>query len=392
MSKLSDFSKTNTKLLFTPGPLTTSQGVKEAALVDLGSRDNSFIEIIAGIRNDLLKLAHVNTPEYEAIIMQGSGTFGIESVISSVIPADGMLLNVINGAYGRRISQMARIHSIPLIELTCEENELPDLAKIESALMEIPEITHISVIHGETTTGLINPIEMIGEIAGRYNVPLIVDAMSTFGAYDIDIKKMNISYLISSSNKCIEGIPGFSFILARRSELEKCRNQARSLSLDIYDQWTGLNSNGQFRFTPPVQSLIAFARALKELDDEGGILARSCRYEENNRILVREMTELGFELYLPDDVRGYIITSFIYPAHHNFSFEKFYSEINERGCVIYPGKLSKTDCFRIGNIGHLFPSDIIKLTTAIKEVLELMEIQLNNRFKFKTSFDYEQYV
>jgi len=229
-------------------------------------------------------------------------------------------------------------------------------------------------------------------IAGRYNVPLIVDAMSTFGAYDIDIKKMNISYLISSSNKCIEGIPGFSFILARRSELEKCRNQARSLSLDIYDQWTGLNSNGQFRFTPPVQSLIAFARALKELDDEGGILARSCRYEENNRILVREMTELGFELYLPDDVRGYIITSFIYPAHHNFSFEKFYSEINERGCVIYPGKLSKTDCFRIGNIGHLFPSDIIKLTTAIKEVLELMEIQLNNRFKFKTSFDYEQYV
>jgi len=160
MSKLSDFSKTNTKLLFTPGPLTTSQGVKEAALVDLGSRDNSFIEIIAGIRNDLLKLAHVNTPEYEAIIMQGSGTFGIESVISSVIPADGMLLNVINGAYGRRISQMARIHSIPLIELTCEENELPDLAKIESALMEIPEITHISVIHGETTTGLINRREI----------------------------------------------------------------------------------------------------------------------------------------------------------------------------------------------------------------------------------------
>ena len=378
MSNSSDFSKTSIKLLFTPGPLTTSQSVKEAALVDLGSRDNSFIAIVAGIRNELLKLAHANTPEYEAVIMQGSGTFGIESVISSAIPANGMLLNIINGAYGRRISQMARVHSIPLIEIINDENQLPDPGEIESALMKNPQITHISVIHGETTTGLINPIEKIGEIAKKYNIPLIVDAMSTFGAYDTDIKKLNISYLVSSSNKCIEGIPGFSFILARRSELEKCRNQARSLSLDIYDQWNGLNSNGQFRFTPPVQSLIAFSQALKELDNEGGVIARAGRYEENNNILIKEMTELGFELYLPANVRGYIITSFIYPAHKNFSFEKFYSELNERGCVIYPGKLSKTDCFRIGNIGHLYPSDIKKLTSAVKEVLELMEIQLSN--------------
>ena len=362
MSNSSDFSKTSIKLLFTPGPLTTSQSVKEAALVDLGSRDNSFIAIVAGIRNELLKLAHANTPEYEAVIMQGSGTFGIESVISSAIPANGMLLNIINGAYGRRISQMARVHSIPLIEIINDENQLPDPGEIESALMKNPQITHISVIHGETTTGLINPIEKIGEIAKKYNIPLIVDAMSTFGAYDTDIKKLNISYLVSSSNKCIEGIPGFSFILARRSELEKCRNQARSLSLDIYDQWNGLNSNGQFRFTPPVQSLIAFSQALKELDNEGGVIARAGRYEENNNILIKEMTELGFELYLPANVRGYIITSFIYPAHKYFSFEKFYSELNERGCVIYPGKLSKTDCFRIGNIGHLYPSDIKKLT------------------------------
>jgi len=378
MLNSSDFSKTSIKLLFTPGPLTTSQSVKEAALVDLGSRDNSFIAIVAGIRNELLKLAHVNTPEYEAIIMQGSGTFGIESVISSAIPANGMLLNIINGAYGRRISQMARIHSIPLIEIINDENQLPDPCEIESALMKNPQITHISVIHGETTTGLINPIEKIGEIAKKYNVPLIVDAMSTFGAYDTDINKLNISYLVSSSNKCIEGIPGFSFILARRSELEKCRNQARSLSLDIYDQWNGLNSNGQFRFTPPVQSLIAFSQALKELDNEGGVIARAGRYEENNNILIKEMTELGFELYLPANVRGYIITSFVYPAHKNFSFEKFYSELNERGCVIYPGKLSKTDCFRIGNIGHLYTNDIKKLTAAVKEVLELMEIQLSN--------------
>ncbi len=347
-------------------------------MADLGSRDSLFISMISGIRSELLRLAHVESPEYEAILMQGSGTFGIESVISSAIPAKGMLLNIINGAYGRRISQMANIHSIPLVELIYGENQLPDMKEIESVLSENPHITHISVIHGETTTGLINPIKEIGELAERFKIPFIVDAMSTFGAYDIDIKKLNISYLISSSNKCIEGIPGFSFILARGNDLENCRNQARSLSLDLWEQWAGLNSNGQFRFTPPVQSLIAFHQALKELKSEGGVKARAARYHVNNQILISEMTKLGFEIYLPEEIRGYIITSFIYPVHHNFSFEHFYIELNDRGFVIYPGKLSKTDCFRIGNIGHLYPTDIQKLTAAIREVIEIMEIQLFN--------------
>jgi len=372
---ISNYSHNFEKLLFTPGPLTTSESIKEASLADLGSRDSVFIDLVAEIRQKLLKLAHVQSPEYEAVIIQGSGTFGVESVISSAIPGSGKLLNIINGAYGRRISQMARIHNIHLIEAEYSENQLPDLNEIESLLTEHPEISHISIVHGETTTGLLNPLNAIADLASRFNKVLIVDAMSTFGAYEIYQKSLNISFLIASSNKCIESIPGFSFILAARPELEKCKQNARTLALDIYDQWEGLNNTGQFRFTPPVQSLLAFHEALHELDREGGIMARGQRYEENNHILVKGMRKLGFRLYLNDDIRSYIITSFHYPEDIGFSFDSFYSKLNEKGFVIYPGKLSKVDCFRIGNIGNLFPSDMHNLIRAIGEVTEEMNIK-----------------
>ena len=371
--------KTQDKLLFTPGPLTTAVKVKEAALVDLGSRDQAFISIVKQIRQKLLELAHVEPPEYEAIIIQGSGTFGIESVISSALPEGGTLLNIVNGAYGRRISQMAHIHSIPVIDITYEENQLPDMQEVETVLKDNPEITHVAIIHGETTTGLLNPISALGEITALYNKAFIVDAMSTFGAYDIDMKKLHISYLISSSNKCIEGIPGFSYVLAKRSDLELCRNQARTLSLDLFDQWAGLNGNGQFRFTPPVQALLAFNEALNELEIEGGIIGRATRYAENNSLLIAGMRKLGFETFLPDLIRSYIITSFLYPANPNFSFDVFYSKLNEKGFVIYPGKLSKVDCFRIGNIGQLFSDDIQMLVDAICEILHELNIDLNSK-------------
>jgi len=378
---ISDFSKTKNKLLFTPGPLTTAMVVKEAALIDLGSRDSAFVTIVQQIRQKLLALAHVESPNYEAVIIQGSGTFGIESTITSAIPASGMLLNIVNGAYGRRISQIARIHHIPLIELMYDENQLPDLTEIETVINENPEITHIAVVHGETTTGLLNPIAEIGDIAYRFKKIFIVDAMSTFGAYDIDMKALKISYLISSSNKCIEGIPGFSYVLAKRIELEKCKKNVRSLSLDLYDQWSGLNANGQFRFTPPVQVLLAFHEALIILEKEGGIKARAKRYAENNALLINGMEKLGFTLYLTPDVRSYIITSFLYPDHPDFSFEVFYSKLNEMGFVIYPGKLSKVDCFRIGNIGQLYPVDIQNLIDAVDKVIHEMNIVFTEQKK-----------
>jgi 2-aminoethylphosphonate-pyruvate transaminase len=372
----SDLKHKKDKLLFTPGPVTTSKNVKETALTEMGSIDPGFILQVQQIRQKLLKLAHVESPEYEAVLMQGSGTFGIESAITSAIPSNGMLLNIVNGAYGRRISKIARIHSIHLKELISEENQLPDLSEIESVLKNNQQITHVAAVHGETSTGMLNPIAEIGELCARYNKIFIVDAMSTFGAYDIYIKELNISYLISGSDKCIEGIPGFSFVLLKRSALDQCKFQVRSLSLDLYDQWVGLNTNGEFRFTPPVQALLALNEALNELEKEGGVNGRAERYLVNNALLVGEMRELGFEMYLPAHMRSYIVTSFLYPDHPDFSFEKFYTHMDEKGFLISPGKINKTDSFRVANIGQLYPHDIQKLVDAIESVLYELKIEL----------------
>ena len=372
----SDLIHKKDKLLFTPGPVTTAKSVKEASLTELGTADPGFIMKVQQIRQKLLKLAHVEAPEYEAVLMQGSGTLGVESVISSAIPANGMLLSIVNGAYGRCISKIARIHSIPLKEIIFEENQLPDLKEIESVLKHNQQITHIAVVHGETSTGMLNTIAEIGELCSRYNKIFIVDAMSTFGAYDISLKELNISYLISSSGMCIEGIPGFSFVLLKRTALGECKYQVRSLSLDLYDQWVGLNTTGQFRFSPPVQALLAFDEALNELEKEGGIYGRAERYSVNNALLVGEMRELGFEMYLPAPMRSYIVTSFLYPDHPDFSFGKFSINLNDKGFVISPGRINKTDCFRIANIGQLYPHDIQKLTDTIESVLYELKIEL----------------
>lgn len=367
------------KLLFTPGPLTTSATVKEAMLRDLGSRDFEFIQTVKYIREQLLNIAEVSKADgYEAVIMQGAGTFGIESVISSAVPSSGRLLIAINGVYGERISAMATVHGIQQTKLVFAENEVVDIKKIEAALDADKTITHLAVIHCETTTGIINPIEAIGDLCLARGICYIVDAMSSFGAVPVNVKNTNIDFLISSSNKCIEGVPGFSFIIARKDSLLRCKGQARTLSLDLWAQWNGLETDGQFRFTPPTHSLLAFAQALQELEQEGGVNGRARRYKQNFETLLKGMSELGFKEYLAEDKRGYIITCFHYPDHPNFSFKRFYELLNEKGFVIYPGKLSKVNCFRIGNIGNITTEDIENLLEAIKTTLIQMQLSTSS--------------
>lgn len=234
----------------------------------------------------------------------------------------------------------------------------------------------MGVVHCETTSGIINPIAEIGALARRYNKVYFVDAMSSFGAIPTDIAATQIDFLVSSANKCIEGVPGFSFAIARREQLLAAEGFARSLSLDLLAQWRGLEKNGQFRFTPPTHALLAFRQALHELAMEGGVNGRYQRYQQNHTLLVNGMRQLGFDEFLPPEKQGPIITSFYYPAHPSFAFERFYSLLNERDVVIYPGKVSQADCFRIGNIGRIFPADIHHLLAAIREVLEQMGIVL----------------
>jgi 2-aminoethylphosphonate-pyruvate transaminase len=360
------------KLLFTPGPLTTSSTVKEAMLHDYGSRDDLFIHLIKDIRNALLSLGNVKKESgYEAVIMQGSGTFGVESVISSAIPQTGNLLILINGAYGERIAKIAAIHKIPFTSLVFAEDEIPDLEKTEQLLMS-GTFTHLVIVHCETTTGILNPIESFGVLSKKYGVQYIVDSMSAFGAVPVDLAVCNIDFLISSSNKCIEGVPGFSFILAKTAALISCKGQADTLVLDLYAQWQGLETDGQFRFTPPIHSLLAFNQALNELKEEGGVEGRAIRYHANFSVLKDGMAELGFTEYLNKEKQGYIINTYHYPENSAFDFKIFYQKLNERGFVIYPGKLSKANCFRIGNIGRIFTEDITNLLEAIKEVKQEM--------------------
>ena len=365
------------KTLFTPGPLTTSLTVKQAMLRDLGSRDDAFIEVIRNIRETLLSIAGVSKDKgYEVVLMQGSGTFGLESVIGSTVPSGGKLLVIVNGAYGDRIVNIASLLKIDTATLEYPTNLVPVPAGVDRMLSEDEAITNVVVVHCETTTGIINPIEQIGTVVKRHQKTYFVDSMSAFGAVVFDFEKCGIDFLVSSANKCIEGVPGFSFAICQRDSLLAIQGWARSVSLDLLAQWQGLEANGQFRFTPPTHVLLAFEQALMELQAEGGVAGRAGRYRDNHQLLVTGMRELGFTDYLPPELQGTIITAFYYPDHSRFEFDEFYSRLNDKGIVIYPGKVSDIDCFRIGNIGHLFESDIQALLAAVRVTLEEMQIEL----------------
>lgn len=363
------------KTLFTPGPLTTSRTVKQAMLTDVGSRDGDFIALVREVRRRLLQLAGAAPDRYTAVLMQGSGTFGVEATIGSVIPPTGKLLVATNGAYGRRMAQMAQVLRIPLALVEQAEDRPVPAAAVKAALLNDPAITHVAVVHCETTTGLLNPIQEIGEVVAEAGKVYIVDAMSSFGAVPIDLEQAHIDYLISSANKCIEGVPGFALVLARTADLLGTAGYARSLSLDLLAQYQGLEQNGQFRFTPPTHALLAFFQALLELEAEGGVAGRAARYQLNHRILMAGMAALGFAPYLLPAHQGYIITSFRYPQHPNFNFTRFYDVLQRHGHVIYPGKVSDADCFRIGHIGRIFPADVHALLGTIQAVIHELGFQ-----------------
>lgn len=362
-------------ILFTPGPLTTSQTVKQALLRDFGSRDFAFIEKVKDIRRMLLETAGVGE-DYTCVPLQGSGTFSVEAVFSATVPADGKVLVVVNGAYGERMLTICEYLKIPTVAVRCPENETPDPMKVSEALEANPDVTLVATVHCETTTGIFNPLIEIGGLAKLANALYFVDAMSSFGAVPIDFAAAQIDFLVSSANKCIEGVPGFGFVIARRVALEASEGNARSLSFDLLSQHRGLEKNGQFRFTPPTHALVAFHQALTELQEEGGVAGRAARYTENYETLVAGMRALGFQEYLRPDQQGHIITSFLYPEDPKWSFERFYTLLNDRGYVIYPGKVSNADCFRIGNIGRIFKNDVQDLVGAIRAVIEEMGMSL----------------
>jgi len=357
----------NKYLLLTPGPLSTSKSVRRVMQRDWCTWDKEYNALVQEIRSRLVALATAKPEQYSAVLMQGSGSFSVEAVLGSAIPKDGKILIINNGAYGARMVQMARCLKIDVVELRYPEMQIPQLADIEKAL-EDDSITHVSCVHCETTTGLLNPIQAIGRIVKAKNKVWIVDAMSSFGGVPMDIAELEIDFLISSANKCIQGVPGFGFILAKREQLQACKGLACSVSLDLYDQWNTMEQhNGKWRFTSPTHVVRAFYQALLELEQEGGVTARYQRYFNNQQRLAAGMQALGFEMVLDQDApQSPIITTFLYPNEADFSFQALYENLKQAGFVIYPGKVTDLNCFRIGNIGEIYLDDIERLLTAIE--------------------------
>lgn len=369
---------TTDKLLFTPGPLTTSATVKQAMLHDAGSWHSDFNERVRWIREQLLSLVELSSAEGWVVVpLQGSGTYGVEAVFATCVPPEGKVCVLANGAYGERMVLMLEHLKIPHLVFRSSKNETPDLAVLDQTLASDSSITHVAAVHCETTTGILNPIETIGGIVKRHCCLFIVDAMSSFGGMTINLESAGIDFLISSANKCLEGVPGFSFVIARRDDLLANKNHARCLSLNLVDQLLCFEKNGQFRYTPPTHTLLAFEQALKELQLEGGISARCARYQSNHALLITGMMRLGFQPYLPPEVQSHIITAFHYPADPLFLFSEFYLTLSRKGFIIYPGKISQANTFRIGNIGHLFEADIHRLLVAVGETISEIGIQMN---------------
>lgn len=360
----------NTYKLLTPGPLTTTDTVKREMLVDRCTWDDDYKEITLRIRRRLLELAHVMEPEYTAVLMQGSGTFGVESVFTSVVGNDEKVLICSNGAYGVRMAQICEHAGVPYIHYAERYDRIPDAEHIAKLLSEDPSVTHVAMVHSETTSGILNDIEAVGRVVKAAGKTFVVDAMSSFGCVDIPAADWGIDFLVSSANKCIQGVPGFSFIICRRDKLLASEGKARSLSLDLLDQWKTMDKDGKWRYTSPTHVVLAFAKALEELDAEGGIAARCERYTNNNRLLIEKMEELGFTVYIDRAHQGPIITTFFYPDGVSFKFNDFYNYVKARGYAIYPGKLTERDTFRIGNIGEVYTEDIEKLTGIISDYLK----------------------
>lgn len=371
--------------LFTPGPLNTSRAVKESMLYDFGSRDPDFGRIVEDIKVKLLKMADVDSKEYAAVLVQGNGTYAVEACLGTAFPRiesgdrSKRMLVIANGAYGERQVKICEVLGIPHVVLRYSDSELVNPQDIKRVLTEHPQISHVSVVHSETTTGILNPCLEIGKAVHAHNPNLIyiVDGMSSFGAVHLDLHAAHVNYLISSSNKMIQGVPGFAFVISKLSNLLQTQGNSRSLSLDLYDQYDYQLSNpGQFRFTPPTHVMIAFYQALIEHEQEGGVKARGERYFNNQRILSEEMRKLGFKLYVDPKNQGCCITTFLQPNHHKFNFKTLYDYLAERNIVIYPGKLSKAPSFRLGNIGELYAADMYECINNLKQGFEFMGVPL----------------
>jgi len=355
--------------LLTPGPLTTSVSVKQAMLADWGSWDQDFQTLTQRMRDGVCKAAGVDD-SYTCVPLQGSGTFAVEAAITTLAGRDGKVLVLVNGAYGERIVKICECAGIDYVTLTTPETQAATADQVNNILTKDQDITHVALVQCETSIGLMNKTEEIAQNVHAHGRRLIIDAMSAFGVLQLNPQRVPFDAIIASTNKCLEGVPGSGFVIVKKSVLEQSKGNSQSLSLDLVDQWEYMEKTGQWRFTPPTHVIAAFVQALDEYEVEGGAEARLARYIQNKDTLITEMRRAGFETLLHDEDLSPIIVTFLAPADCAYDFKKFYEAVKKRGFLIYPGKMTKVESFRIGCIGQFDHRVMSEAVRAIKEGLQ----------------------
>ena len=360
--------------LLTPGPLTTSYAVKEAMLRDWGSWDDEFRAMTRKMRTQLLALLGPGKSEYDCVPIQGSGSYCVEAMLGSFVPKEGKALVLANGAYGLRAAQTMECLGRAFTLLDKGDYLPPRGDEVAAILAEDPAITHVLIIHCETSSGILNPVEEIADVAHAAGKKVLIDSMSAFGAVPLEVERTKYAAMVSSANKCIEGVPGFGFVIARTDELEAAKGNSHSLSLDVHAQWAAMEKTGQWRFTPPTHVVAAFLAALDAHEKEGSVAGRGARYARNRDVMVEGLRDLGFETLLADRWLSPIIVTFFCPASPAFEFQKFYELMKDRGFIIYPGKLTIVDSFRIGCIGQMDEHVMRQVVAAAAQALADMGV------------------
>jgi len=354
--------------LLTPGPLTTSLRTRQSMLRDWGSWDVDFNSITGRVRERLLHIVH-GSGTHECVPMQGSGTFSVEAAIGTLVPRTGHVLVPQNGAYCQRIARICRVLGRRLTTIDYAENTQVAAGDIERALRTDASITHVALVHCETSTGILNSLPEVAQVVARYGRGLIVDAMSSFGALEIDARTTPFDAVVAASGKCLEGPPGMGFVIVRREALERCEGNCDSLALDLYDQWVYMQKTTQWRYTPPTHVVAAFDSAIAQYLEEGGLAARGARYAQNCRTLIEGMLRLGLKSFLPAAIQAPIIVTFFAPDSPRYVFKDFYNAVKAHGYILYPGKLTTVETFRVGCMGQLGERGIAGAVEAVGKVL-----------------------
>ena len=363
----------NDRILLTPGPLTTSLQTKLAMLRDWGSWDVEFIDVTARVRSSLLNIVNGDA-SHVVVPLQGSGTFSIEAAVATLVPANGHVLVLDNGAYCKRAAKLTSLMGRRCTLMTFADDEAVSPSALREKLVADSSITHVVLIHCETGAGVLNPLQAVADICAEFNKGLIVDAMSSFAAIEIDARKTRFDALIAASGKCLEGVPGMGFVFIRKAVLDGCAGQSQSLAMDLHDQYVYMEKTGQWRFTPPTHVVVALMEAISQFEAEGGQPARLARYTNNYETLVRGMTALGFKPFLDPAIQAPIIVTFHAPAHPIYDFTRFYDAAKARGFILYPGKLTQVETFRVGCIGAITSVEIEQAVHAVTLALQDMGI------------------